>query len=190
MRSRPDFKSALWKQYHCRMFWIYWWANQLIWNELEDFLEVSVMSSAATSSTFLIISTGWFHARFFFVNSFAIDMKYWFQLQFSWIAVIFFSFPHANSFIKTLRLRQNGRHFTDDIFKCIFLDENIWISINISLKLIFKGPVHNIIALVQIMAWHWPSDKPLSEPMMVSLLTHICVTRPQWVKTLRQLDAV
>ena len=25
-------------------------------------------------------------------------------------------------------------------------------------------------------------DKPLSEPMMVSLLTHICVTRPQWVK--------
>ena len=31
------------------------------------------------------------------------------------------------------------------------------------------------------MAWCWPGDKPLSEPMMVSLLTHICVTRPQWV---------
>ena len=26
-----------------------------------------------------------------------------------------------------------------------------------------------------------PGDKPLSEPMMVSLLTHICVTRPRWV---------
>ena len=37
-------------------------------------------------------------------------------------------------------------------------------------------------ALVQIMAWHRPGDKPLSEPMMVSLLMHICVTRPQWVK--------
>ena len=32
------------------------------------------------------------------------------------------------------------------------------------------------------MAWRRPGDKPLSEPMMVSLLTHICVTRPQWVK--------
>ena len=30
------------------------------------------------------------------------------------------------------------------------------------------------------MAWRWPGDKPLSDPMMVSLLTHICVTRPQW----------
>ena len=31
------------------------------------------------------------------------------------------------------------------------------------------------------MAWRRPGDKPLSEPMMVSLSTHICVTRPQWV---------
>ena len=31
------------------------------------------------------------------------------------------------------------------------------------------------------MAWHRPGDKPLSEPMMVNLLTHICVTRAQWV---------
>ena len=31
------------------------------------------------------------------------------------------------------------------------------------------------------MACRRPGDKPLSEPMMVSLLTHICVTRPQWV---------
>ena len=30
--------------------------------------------------------------------------------------------------VKTLRLRQNGRHFPDDIYKCIFLNENIWIS--------------------------------------------------------------
>ena len=32
------------------------------------------------------------------------------------------------------------------------------------------------------MAWRRPGDKPLSEPMMVSLPTHICVTQPQWVK--------
>ena len=32
------------------------------------------------------------------------------------------------------------------------------------------------------MAWRWPGDKPLSEPMMASLLTPICITQPQWVK--------
>ena len=44
------------------------------------------------------------------------------------------------------------------------------------------GLINNILALVQIMAWHQPGDKPLSEPMMVRLPTQICVTRPQWVK--------
>ena len=78
-------------------------------------------------------------------------------------------------------LRQDGRHFPDDIFKCIFLNENVWISIRISLKFVPKGPINNISALVQIMAWRRPGDKPLSEPMIVSVLTHICVTRPQWV---------
>ena len=34
------------------------------------------------------------------------------------------------------------------------------------------------------MAWRRPGDKPLSEPMMVSLPTHICVTRPQWINKL------
>ena len=38
-------------------------------------------------------------------------------------------------------------------------------------------------ALVQIMAWRRPGDKPLSEAMMVNLSTHICVSRPQWVKS-------
>ena len=81
----------------------------------------------------------------------------------------------------TLRPRQNGRHFPDDIFKWIFLNENVWISIKISLKFVPKGLINNIPALVQIMAWRRPGDKPLSEPIMVSLPTHICVTRPQWV---------
>ena len=67
----------------------------------------------------------------------------------------------------TLRPRQNGRHFPDDIFKCNFLNENIWISIKISLKFVPGGPINNIPALVQIMAWRRPGDKPLSEPMMV-----------------------
>ena len=83
--------------------------------------------------------------------------------------------------INTLRPRQSGRHFPDDLFKCIFLNENVWISIKNSLKFVPKGPIDNIPALVQIMAWRRLGDKPLSEPMIVRLPTHICVTRPQWV---------
>ena len=86
--------------------------------------------------------------------------------------------------INTLRLRQNGRHFANDIFNCIFMNENVWIPIKISLKFVPKSPIKTIPALVQIMAWRRPGDKPLSEPMMVNLLTHICVTRPQWVESI------
>ena len=84
--------------------------------------------------------------------------------------------------INTLRTRPNGRHFPDDIFKWISLNENVWISIRISLKLVcFKGPIY-IPPLIQIMAWRRPDDKSISKPMDVSLPKHICVTRPQWAK--------
>ena len=43
--------------------------------------------------------------------------------------------------LNTLRPRQNGRHFADDIFKCIFLNENAWIPIKISLKFVPQGPI-------------------------------------------------
>ena len=49
----------------------------------------------------------------------------------------------------TLRPRQNDRHFPDDISKWIFLNENVWISINISLKFVPKGQINNIAALVR-----------------------------------------
>ena len=83
--------------------------------------------------------------------------------------------------INTLRPKQNGRHFADDSFMRIFLKENVRISIKISLNFVTKSPIDNIPALFQIMAWRRPGDKPLSEAMIVSLLTHICVARPQWV---------
>ena len=93
------------------------------------------------------------------------------------------SVPHlCIARFNTLRPRRNGRRFADDTFKRIFLNENVRISIKISLKFVPKGPINNNPALIQIMAWRRSGDKPLSEPMMVSLLTHICVTRPQWVK--------
>ena len=98
----------------------------------------------------------------------------------------FASITHLHS--NTLRRRQNGHHFADDTFNRIFLHENVRISIKISLKFAPKGPINNIPALVQIMAWRHPGDKPLSEPMLVSLLMHICVTRPQWAKPARSIN--
>ena len=84
----------------------------------------------------------------------------------------------------TLRPRQNERHFADNTFKHIFMNKNVIILINISLKFVPKGLINNVPALVQIKAWCRPGDKPLSKPMMVNLLMHICVTRPQWVNPL------
>ena len=85
-------------------------------------------------------------------------------------------------YINTLRPRKDGRHIADDIFTCIFFNENCCILIKFSLKYVPKGPIDNNPALVHIMAWCRLGDKSLSEPMMLSLPTHICVTRPQWVK--------
>ena len=101
----------------------------------------------------------------------------WSEIQSEAMLKIAFRWQSFN----TLRPRQNGRRFADDVFKGIFLNENVWILIKISLKFVPKGPINNIPALVLIMAWRQPGDKPLSEPMLVRSLTHICVTRPQWV---------
>ena len=74
---------------------------------------------------------------------------------------------------KSIRLRHWGRGkmaaiFADDIFTCIFLNENICSSIKImSVKFVPKRPIDNIPVLGQIMAWRRPGDKPLSEPILV-----------------------
>ena len=54
----------------------------------------------------------------------------------------------------------------DDIFKHVFLNENIIISIQISLKFVPYSPVDNKSALVQVMAWCQTGNKPLPEAMM------------------------
>ena len=83
--------------------------------------------------------------------------------------------------LNTLRPGHDGRHFADDIFTCIVINENCCIVIKFSLKCVRKIQLTIIQHLVQIMAWRRSGDKPLSEPMTVNLSTHICVTRLQWV---------
>ena len=89
--------------------------------------------------------------------------------------------------LNTLRPRQDGCRFPDDIFKCIFFNENVLLLIKISLKFVPKVWINNVPALVQMMAWRRPGDKPLSEPMMVRLLMYICITQPQWVNEMISL---
>ena len=73
-----------------------------------------------------------------------------------------------------------------DIFQTTFSSPFSWMK-TFEFQLIFHwifswGSTDRKPALLQIMAWCPAGHKPLSEPMMVSLLTHICVTRPQGVK--------
>ena len=74
----------------------------------------------------------------------------------------------------TLRPRQNGRHFPDDIFKCIFLSENVRISIDFLLKYVPKGPINNNPASVEIMAWRRPGDKQLYASFGFNELNFLC----------------
>ena len=93
--------------------------------------------------------------------------------------------PHIKtegSVFDILRPRQICRRFTDDIFKCIFLNENVWMSLKISPKFVPKVQINNIPALVQIMARCRPHTKPLSEPMKIKLLMYGCINQPEWVK--------
>ena len=58
----------------------------------------------------------------------------------------------------------------DDIFNCIFLNENDRILIQISLKYVPKIPIDNKLALVQVMAWRQAGDKPLPKPMITQFI--------------------
>ena len=81
--------------------------------------------------------------------------------------------------VNTLRPIQNGRHFADDMFKCNSFNEMFWILNKMSLKFVPRGLIDDMSALVEIMAGRRTGDY-LKQCWYV-LLTHICVTRPQWV---------
>ena len=75
--------------------------------------------------------------------------------------------PFISITLGTLWPKQNRIHSSDDILKSIFFnDDEIWISIKISLNFVTNGPIDNTSALVQIMAWSWAGAKPSSEPML------------------------
>ena len=93
------------------------------------------------------------------------------------------TFHSIAPFFNTLWPRLNGCHFSDDSFKWNFCEQEMFklrLRFHWSLFIWFELTIFQ--DLVQIMAWCLFSAKPLSEPMMVSLLSLICITQPQWVK--------
>ena len=71
--------------------------------------------------------------------------------------------------INALGPDQNGWNLADNIFKCICFDESYCILIQISLKIVLKGAIHIMSALIPVMAWHLPGDKPLPESMLTKI---------------------
>ena len=110
---------------------------------------------------------GWLFRTFLILRKHHHDHEWHFYPEVSfrydkiWSVMSFIN-PPVNSFPPW----QNGRHFTDNLFRCIFVNEKFCILIQISLKFVFKHLIDNNLALVKIMAWRSISDKPLSEPML------------------------
>ena len=90
---------------------------------------------------------------------------FWLYYMFPWIHII--SLPIFVNELTRWGQDKMAAVFADGSFKCIFLNENILISMKTSLKFVPKGLINNIKALAKIMAWRWPGDKPLSGSMML-----------------------
>ena len=102
---------------------------------------------------------------FFYICHFSMEL---------WYKMSILMFKHIEAKTKWAPFRR--WHF-------FFLNEYVLIAtcIKVPLKFAHKGPINNIPALVQKMAWRRQGDKPLSEAVMVNWLMHIHVTWPQWV---------
>ena len=105
-------------------------------------------------------------------------------------------FQHCNRpSLRCLQPAHWGRDKMAAISQKTFLNASPWMKMyEFRLRLHWSlflggGPNNNFPALVQIMAWRRPGDKAWSELMMVSLLMHICVTRPQWALKKEKLSS-
>ena len=80
--------------------------------------------------------------------------------------------------IHTLRPRQHGYQFADDIFKINFL---AWKLYSNSQELVSKYPINNKPAMVQTLVWRQLMTSHDLNQWWPNLWTHLCITWPQWV---------
>ena len=96
-----------------------------------------------------------------------------------------YKYKYSSSNTNTNTNTQWGRDKIAAILQMTFSNSLYWkkivLFIQISLKIVSKGPIYNKPALVQIMAWRWVGNKPLSDQWWPGLLMHKCITRPKWV---------
>ena len=59
---------------------------------------------------------------------------------------------HEYSWPVNILWPENRHYFTDNIFKCILLNECVCISIKMPLKFVLKGLINDIPALIHVMA--------------------------------------
>ena len=83
---------------------------------------------------------------------------------YSHVGTFAFTWNEKVWFMNTLRPRQNDWAFSWRPFQKHFLKWECMIET--SLKFVPVGPINNILAMGQIMAWHRPGNKPLSDEMM------------------------
>ena len=109
----------------------------------------------------------------------------WVDLHSKWINVPVGDMSMFNSIltpniIKHIEAETRRPPFCRRHFQMRFLERKCINVNNYSTVVCSQAPINNISALVQITARRCPRNKPLSEPMMAYLPTHICITRPQW----------
>ena len=122
-----------------------------LWDTVyEEYFLPNIATQRTKIAVLHVMIYGWVNARK--SNSIANDWSYIFLALTHRYVLAFHESREflfwINNTINTLRQRQNGRHFADDIFKCMFLNENVWILINISLKFATKGQINKFPALV------------------------------------------
>ena len=150
-----------------KSLWLKWLAHEWMnfrmiirnWNANQDF--VLIISRYIQSKPYAYIYETIHSHKVIFIWS---EQLINFQSNFSPV-----SFQYSDSWAMAgadTYLTHWGRDKITNIFKCILLNENIWISLNISLKCVSKVRINNIPTLVQIMVRRRTGDKPWSEPMM------------------------
>ena len=148
----------------CKTVWMTFWFIQIAWKKTAQVLQYENSFSVPWEWTYMLLRHALFtHACTSYMSNNILNkyqkelklqapIRYQHHLivtsQFQHIITVRSHLHHGNSTVCTLRPRQNGRHFPDDIFKWIFLNENLWILIDISLKFVPNGPINNIPALV------------------------------------------
>ena len=144
--------------------WVFWWELTISqkyytvssidhWNVFENY--TLKFTTCSTSQWVNIVRPGDFRHQ---VDMVELHKALWISGS-EPVALIWHMLPASSlqsRLVNTLRPRQHGHHFPDNICKCIFFNEKYKFAINISLKFVPRGPVNNIPALVQVMAWRRP----------------------------------